>query len=242
MSKPQQDNSNALANKTILVTGAYGGLGRVAAKTFASHNATVILLGRNVDKLESLYDEIEDAGSPQPAIFPFDLEHAKPEEFQGLADTLYQNFGKLDGIFHSAAVLGVLGPVQTQAPELWTRVMQVNLNAAFLLTRACLPLALEAPSSSIVFVSDSSANHASAYWGAYGVSKSALESLAKTLAEETENTNVRIRTLLPGPMRSPMRLRTHPGEEANTLRPPEEFADQLLDLMVVDPTQTSNLH
>lgn len=240
--KQSSESSNALANKTILVTGAYGGLGRVAAKTFAEHNATVVLLGRNVDKLEAVYDEIEDAGCPVPAIITMDLETATPEEFQGLADSLYQNFGKLDGIFHSAAVLGVLGPVQTQAPELWKRVMQVNLHAPFLLTRACLPLTLEAPSSSIVFVSDTSANHASAYWGAYGVSKIALESLSKTLAEETENTSIRIRTLLPGPMRTPMRRRTHPGEEAERLRPPEAFADQLVDLMTTDASQTAGLH
>lgn len=242
MSSQNQDNKHTLSNKTILITGAYGGLGRVAALTFAQHGATVILLGRKVDKLESLYDEIEDAGWPEPAIFKFDLEQATPEEFRGLADSIYQSFGKLDGIFHSAATLGVLGPLQSQQPELWNRVMQVNLNAPVLLTRACLPLAMEAPSSSIVFVSDSSANRSAAYWGAYGVSKIALESFAKTLAEETENTNVRIRTLLPGPMRSPMRLRTHPGEEVSKLKPPEDFTEQLLDLMLVETVQGSSLH
>ena len=126
-----------LESRVILVTGAGDGIGKTAAKSFAAHGATVVLLGRTVTKLEAVYDEIEGSGHPQPAIYPMNLEGAAPKDYQDLADTLEREFGRLDGLLHNATNLGSLTPLEHYDLELWAKVMQVNLHAPFLLTRAC---------------------------------------------------------------------------------------------------------
>ena len=126
-----------LEGRIILVTGAGDGIGRAAAKTYAAHGATVVLLGRTLEKLESLYDEIEAAGYPQPAIVPLNLESATEHEYMELANTLEQEFGRLDGLLNNAGSLGVRTAIETYDPTIWTQVMQVNVNAAFMLTRLC---------------------------------------------------------------------------------------------------------
>ena len=137
-----------LAGKTILVTGAGDGIGRAAALSFANHGATVVLLGRTVAKLESVYDEIESAGGPQAAIFPMDLAVAGDEQCAELATAMTDTFGALDGLLHNASVLGERRPIESSTYAGWQEVMQVNVNAQFLLTRHLLPLLRAAPSAS----------------------------------------------------------------------------------------------
>ncbi|MCV6639129.1 YciK family oxidoreductase [Candidatus Albibeggiatoa sp. nov. NOAA] len=221
---------NLLQDKVILVTGAGAGIGRAAAKSLAEHGATVVLLGRTIKKLEDVYDEIEQAGSPQPAIYPMNLEGASPKDYEDLADTLDKEFGRLDGLLHNASLLGALTPIEQYDINLWHQVMQVNLNAPFMLTQACLPLLKQSDNASVVFTSSGVGRKARAYWGAYAVSKFGNEGLMQVLADELENTNIRVNSVNPGKTRTTMRAAAYPAEDPNTLKTPEEIMSVYLYL------------
>lgn len=227
--------ADLLADRVILITGAGDGIGRVAALTCAAHGATVILLGRTIAKLERVYDEIEQAGHPQSAIYPLNLEGATAKDYADLAATLEREFGRLDGLLHNAALLGSLSPMAHQDIDLWFKVMQVNLNAPFLLTRACLGLLMQASDASIVFTSDQVGRSGRAYWGAYGVSKAGIEGMSQILAQELEaNTQVRVNSLDPGAVRTRMRTLAYPGENALANVLPEAVMPAYLYLLGPD--------
>lgn len=225
MIKPAQTVPDSLRGRVILVTGAGSGLGREAALAYARHGATIALLGRNEKKLEAVYDEIVAAGGPEPAMFPFDLAAADDDGFERLAGTVSYHLKRLDGILHSAAAYFSLTPLHLQTLEQWNTLLKVNLAAPFALTRACLPLLKVSPDASVIFTGETHGHQPAAYWGGYAVSKSGLEALATILSEELEQTpNVRANTLIPGPVNSPLRRKTHPGED------PEQLP-QMADLM-----------
>jgi len=221
-----------LAGRTILVTGAGDGIGRAAALAYAAHGATVILLGRTVEKLEAVYDAIEAAGGAQPAIFPMDLASAPESDYAGLAGAVGETFGQLDGLLHNASLLGERRPIGNTTWTAWEQVMQVNVNAAFLLTRAMLPLLQAAPRASLLFTSSSVGRKGRAYWGAYAVSKFATEGLMQVLADELENTSdVRVNSLNPGATNTAMRRAAYPGEEPTRNPAPEAIMPAYLYLM-----------
>jgi len=228
--------SNQLMNKIYLVTGASGGLGRVAAMALAKQGATVILSGRREAVLNTLYDEMEQAGYPTPAIIPFDLEQKEEEDYAKLIHSIYNEFKQLDGIIHAACSLGVIGPINSQTDQLWQSSIQVNVNACFLLNKVCLPLLQQSERGNIVFISDSSARQGKAYWGGYGVSKSALESFSSQLADELDSTSVHCNVFIPGPSLLPIRKKTHPGEEENGLYMPEQLADGIVKVCLTEKT------
>ena len=226
MTEPDLSNfqpaADHLAGRVILVTGATDGIGRAAALAFARHGATVVLLGRKVRKLERVYDEIEAEGLPQPAIYPMNLEGAAPKDYDELAVRLEEAFGRLDGLLHNAAELGTLTPMQLYAPETWSRVMQVNVNAAFLLSRACIGLLAKSEDASVLFSSDTVGRKGKAYWGAYGVSKFAIEGMMQILAHELEGTSpVRVNSIDPVAVRTAGRLAAYPALDPNSLPLPE---------------------
>lgn len=224
-----------LAGKHILVTGAGDGIGRIAAQTYAAHGATVILLGRTVEKLEAVYDAIEAAGHPQPAIFPMDLASAGEEQCRELAAALEENFGHLDGLLHNASVLGERRPIESATCNAWQEVMQVNVNAQFLLTRYLLPLLQAAPAASIIFTSSGVGRRGKAYWGAYAVSKFATEGLMQVLAAELENTSeVRVNSLNPGATNTAMRRSAYPAENPTDNPSAEDIMPAYLYLMGED--------
>lgn len=213
-----------LQGRVILITGAGGGLGSAAAKACAAEGACVVLVDNAVNKLEKLHDEIVAAGHRQPAIYPLDLSKASEADFNELADIVQSQFGVLHGLLHSAAELGVPSPLADVKPGHWDTLLKINLTAAHGLTRALLPLLQAAGDSALVFTSDSSVRAGRAYWGAYGVAKIALEGMAKMWAEELESAGqVRVNVFVPGPVNSPLRRKSHPGElpqenpEAQTL-------------------------
>lgn len=221
-----------LKDRVILVTGAGDGIGRACALSFAAHGATVILLGRTLAKLEAVYDEIERAGGPQPAIIPLDLAVAGEADYQQLAVTVEEQLGRLDGILHNAAVLGELTTLAQYEVGTWDHVLQVNLTAPFQLTQAMLPLLMQSPDASIVFTSSSVGRQPRAFWGAYGVAKAGLEALATTLADELANiSNIRVNTVNPGATRTQMRASAYPGEDPNSLARPEDRVPVFLYLM-----------
>lgn len=230
-----QPAPDLLKERVILITGAGDGLGAAAARSFAAHGATVILLGRTVRKLEAVYDAIEKAGHPQPAIYPMDLEGASADDYEDLAGVVEREFGRLDGLLHNAAMLGTRTPIGQYNLSLWVRVMQVNLNAPLLLTRACLGLLRKAPDASVVFTTAEVGRRGRAYWGAYAASNAALENLSEVLADELEaNTGVRVNTLDPGPVHTRMRTLAFPAEDSAGLARPEDIMASYLYLLGPD--------
>lgn len=223
-----------LRERVILVTGAGRGIGQAAAKAFAEHGATVVLLGRHQGRLEETYDAIEAAGWPTPALIPFDLEKAPAEDYYALGESLHREFGELHGLLHNAAKLALLSRVDDYDPATWNSVIQVNLTAAFLLTQACLPLLRKADDASILFTSDRVGRRGRAYWGAYGVSKFAIEGLMQTLADELEDSHIRVNSIAPGPTRTSLRAWAYPGEDPGTLPLPDSLMNDYLYLMGPD--------
>ncbi len=220
-----------LKNHVILITGAGGGLGGAAALTLAKNGAHIILLDKNIAKLEVVYDAIVAANAPEPIIYPFDLAGANENEYQELADRIDEKYGSLQGVLHSAVELSSFTPIALLGTKDWGHTLNVNLNAPFLLCRVLLPVLQKSEHASIVFTSDSSARTAPAYSGAYGVSKIALEGFAKILAEELESANkIRVNTLIPGPVDSPLRKRVYPAEDKSKLPPMESLASAYLYL------------
>ena len=224
--------AGSFTDRVVLVTGAGDGIGRAVSLALADAGATVILMGRTQDKLESVYDDILQRGGPQPALVPVNLEVATPANFEELAAMLDREFGRLDGLLHNASILGDITPLDSYGYGTWDSVMQVNLNAPFYLTRAMLPLLRSAKDASVVFTSSSVGRRARAFWGAYAVSKFATEGLMQVMADELENTSaIRANSINPGATRTRMRALAYPGEDANTLRTPEQLVPAYLWLL-----------
>lgn len=216
-----------LKDRIILVTGASKGIGRAVAMEAASHGATVIMLGREVKALESLHDEIIAMDGPQPAIYPMNLANATPADYETLAEQIAERYGRLDGLLHNAATFNALTPLEHYSLPVWYQVMQVNLNAPFLLTHATLPLLKKSADARVLFTGASTDQLGKAYWGAYAVSKQACEGLMQVLAEECEiNTNIRVNLLYPGKIATNLRTKAYPGNpKGNATYPtPEQLA------------------
>lgn len=228
---------NALQGKVILVTGAGAGIGRQAALSYAEHGATVILLGRNVNNLELVYDEIEKRGYPQPAIIPLDLKGATKQNYVDMAETIESQFGQLDGVLHNAGVLGTLSPFDQIDEETFDDVMQINVKAEFLMTQALLPIMKKAEAARIIFTSSTVGHSGRAFWGTYAISKFAVEGMMQILADELSDTAVRVNAINPGATRTRMREKAYPGEDANTLKTPLDIIPLYLHLM--DPSVTN---
>jgi NAD(P)-dependent dehydrogenase (short-subunit alcohol dehydrogenase family) len=227
-----QPAANLLHGKTILVTGAGDGIGRAAAMAYARHGATVILLGRTGSKLEQVYDAIEAAGGPKPALVELDLATATEDNCVQLAASLAEEFGHLDGLLHNAGVLGERRPIESASYASWQQVIQVNVNAQFLLTRYLLPLLQAAPAASIIFTSSGVGRTGKAFWGAYAVSKFATEGFMQVLASELENTSkIRVNSLNPGPTNTAMRRTAYPAERPTENPDPEQIMPIYLYLM-----------
>ena len=224
-----------LKGRVILVTGAGRGIGAAAAKAFAAHGATVLLLGKTEESLNHLYDEIEQAGYPQPAVIPFNLETALSHQYGELAAMVENEFGRLDGLLHNAAILGPRTPLEQLSGDNFMRVMQINVNAEFMLTQAMLPLIKLSEDASVVFTSSSVGRKGKAYWGAYAVSKFANEGLMQVLADELEGTsNARANSINPGATRTGMRAQAYPGENPANNPLPEAIMPLYLYLMGPD--------
>lgn len=225
----------SLAERVVLITGAAGGLGRASALACAKAGATVLLADRKARALEPVYDEIAALpGGPQPVLQPMDLQGATPLEYQGFAESVERQLGRLDGIVHAAVKMEGLTPLAMLSPEEWITTLHVDLSAPFLLTQACLPLLLAREESAVVFVLDDPERMGRAHWGAYGVAKAGLEGLASILHEETDATSLRVHALVPAPMRTGLRRTIWTGEDPATIAPPDAAADAVLYLLSPD--------
>jgi NAD(P)-dependent dehydrogenase (short-subunit alcohol dehydrogenase family) len=221
-----------LAGRVIAITGASDGLGRAVAIDCARHGASVVLIGRSARKLEAVRERIETLGSGAAMIAALDLEKSLAPDYQAVASTVLERFGRLDGLLHNAAVLGTLSPIEHYDVPTWCRVLHVNLTAAFALTHVLLPALKLSADASIVFTSSGVGRHGRAYWGAYAVSKFGIEGLTQVLAAELENlTGIRVNALNPGKARTRMRRRAYPAEPLEELPLPESLTGPYLALL-----------
>jgi NAD(P)-dependent dehydrogenase (short-subunit alcohol dehydrogenase family) len=212
----------SLNERVVLITGATGGVGKALSLACARSGATVVVHGRVVRKLEALYDEFMAEELPEPVILPLDLARAEAADFANVANALDAQLGRLDALVHTAALLGSLGPLEHQSFDNWLALLRVNVAAPMGLTRIVMPLLARAPDASVIFTLDSRGQEPRAYWGGYAVTKAAIAALAHELADEWEHRpNLRVNAVVPGPIRSPLRGQSHPGEDATKLPAPE---------------------
>jgi len=217
---------DALAGRVIAVTGPTAGIGRALALEFARRGAELILVGRSVRKLESVDAEMaalkQHSGAPivPPVLAPLDLEKALAGDYDAIADAVEKRWGRLDGLVHNASLLGTLTPIEHYDVPTWMRVMHVNVNAAFALTQVLTPALRASQDASVLFTSSGVGRHGRAYWGAYAVSKFAIEGLTQVLAAELERTHVRVNAINPGKARTAMRRQAYPSEDLATLPDP----------------------
>lgn len=224
---------DALAERVVMITGASSGIGRACACACAEAGATVILLARDVPRLEQTYDRIREAGGPEPVILPLDLNGATIKDFEQVAERIDQDYGRLDGLLNNAGLVGGLRPLRLFEPADWTRLARVNLLAPWLLTQACLPLLDKAEDPAIAFTLDGQSQRP--YWGAYGVAKAGLAGLVEILSQELDGDRpIRVNGIDPGPVQTRLRQQNYPGEPDGANAAPEEVAPAFVYFLGAD--------
>ncbi len=228
--------ADELLGRVIMVTGAGSGIGRSVALALAAAGAEVVLLGRTVRKLEAVHAEIVQAtkgrGGPEASIVPLDLERALAADYEAVAAAVEKRYGRLDGLLHNAALLGALTPIEQYDVPTFMRVMHVNLTAAFVLTQHLLPLLRASKDAAVLFTSSAVGKRGRAYWGAYSISKFAVEGFTQVLAHELEGTtSVRVNVIDPGKVRTTMRRQAYPSEAAESLPTPESLTAPYVALL-----------
>ncbi|MBK4715829.1 MULTISPECIES: YciK family oxidoreductase [Tenebrionibacter/Tenebrionicola group] len=236
-----QPKTDLLENRIILITGASDGIGREAALTYARYGASVILVGRNEEKLRAVAREINTRTQTMAQWLVLDYDSANAQTCQQFGQRLASQVPRLDGVLHSAGILGDITPMSEQNPQVWERVMQVNVNVPFYLTQALLPLLLKSQAASLVFTSSSVGRQGRAGWGAYAVSKFATEGMMQVLAEEYRHRNLRVNTINPGGTRTKMRASAFPQEDPDKLKTPRDLMPLYLWLMGDDSRRKTGM-
>jgi NAD(P)-dependent dehydrogenase (short-subunit alcohol dehydrogenase family) len=229
-----------LQDRVILITGAGDGIGKAAALACAKAGATVILAGRTVAKLEQVYDQIMALNTTEPVIYPIDLEGASQEDYDQLAVALDNQFGRLDALLLNAGVLGQRTPLNNYRQDVWDKVIKVNVSAQFQMTQSLMPVLEKSTDASVIFTTSSVGKVSRAFWGAYAVSKFAVEGMVQTWAAELEGLgNVRVNAINPGATRTNMRAQAYPAENPNSLKSAEEIMPAYLYLLGADSSEVN---
>lgn len=222
-----------LDNKLALITGASRGIGAAVAKRYAKEGASLILAARSVENLEKIDDEIK-ALNPSCSVTLVPIDLTSPLQIEEMIRSIASRFGKLDILVGNAGILGTLTPLAHQNPEEWQAVLNTNLTANWYLIRCADPLLQKAPSGRALFVTTGLANKNIPYWGAYAVSKAALEAMVKTYAAETKTTNLRVNLVDPGVVRTDLAISALPGKDPLSLTPPEDITNVFVELVSED--------
>ena len=218
-----------MEGKTILITGANRGIGKSLAKNFSNIGANVILLGKNEDSLNEVYDEIISCTKTKPLIIESDLNLLDLDGAHQIKKAIVNQYGVLDGLIYNAAKLGKMTSIEDYEDGLWKEIINTNLNSSFLIYKELIPILKAAPSGRIIFTSSGVAEVGKAYWGAYSVSKFAVKGLAEIIRDELDSTsNVKVFNYDPGATKTSMRASAYPGEDPNNLKDPDKlFGDYL---------------
>ena len=224
--------SGELAGRVIAITGATGGIGRALCLAAAAEGAQLVLLARNERKLRALHAELEQIVPGKALMAPLDLEKAVAADYDRIAAAIEQQYGRLDGLVHCAALLGTLTPIDQYDVPAWCRVLHVNLTAAFAMTQVLLPALRKSADASIIFTSSGVGRRGRAYWGAYAVSKFAVEGFMQVLADELAgNSTVRVNAINPGKVRTTMRRQAYPSENLLSLPLPETVIEPYIRML-----------
>ena len=224
--------ANTLQGRVVLITGAGDGIGQALAVACGKLGAAVILLGRTVSKLEHTYGLISKAGGAGTTIYPMDLLGATPDDHDEMAQRIGDECGRLDAVVHCAAAFTGLSPLEHIPPLDWLRIVQVNLNAPFLLIRSCLPLLRAAPAGVVVFSDDCIGHRPKAYWGAYAASKAGVRALMQVLAKETEPDQIKVFALDPGAVDTRLRQLAYPAGSLDPSHAPDTIIGAYLRLLI----------
>jgi NAD(P)-dependent dehydrogenase (short-subunit alcohol dehydrogenase family) len=228
-------SDDVLRDRIILITGASDGIGKALALEAARVGAQVVLHGRNATKLERTYDAIMSIeGAARPSIAVLDLASANAESYTTLANSVADEFGRLDGLVHNASILGERYSIEQYDAVLWQRVMHVNVTSMFALTQVLLPLLHASSDASAICTSSGVGRTGKAFWGAYSVSKFATEGFSQILADEHRHSALRVNCINPGATRTAMRLAAYPAEDRSLLKTPEEILSTYIYLLGAD--------
>ena len=225
------DESQGLAGKLVLVTGASRGIGRAVAVAAAAAGAELLITGRTIGALEEVDDEIKAAGGTATIV---EMDMKDTAAIPRLAAAIQGRWGRLDGLVANAGMLPALTPVAHLQPDVWDECLAVNLSGQWHLIRAMDPLLRAAPAGRAILVSSGAAVGSRPFWGPYAAAKAGLEALARSWAGESEQTNLRINILNPGGTATTMRASAFPGEDQTTLPRPEDIAPAFLQLLSTD--------
>jgi NAD(P)-dependent dehydrogenase (short-subunit alcohol dehydrogenase family) len=220
--------SKPLKGRVALITGASRGIGKAAALALSVAGAHVILVARTVGGLEDADDEIQKAGG-SATLVPLDVKDFTA--LDRLGASIYERWGKLDAFFGNAGVLGAISPLSHLEPKTFQELIDVNVTANWRMIRSFDPLLRASDAGRALFVTSGAAQKHTPFWGGYAMAKAALESLALTYAAECEGTNVKVNLLSPGPLRTAMRARAMPGENPESLAPPEVVVPLIVDFL-----------
>ncbi len=225
-----------LDGRTLLVTGATGGLGRALVEACAGHGAVVVMAGRRVRALEQLSDRVVAAGHPQPVIYPVDLSGAEAGDYEQMARAIGDQLGALDAVLHVAAAFAGLTPLAQTDPKVWQATLAVNLSAPFLINRAVLELLKQSDRARVLFTLDDPGRVGGAYWGAYGVSKQALSALTAIAAAELEAYRIEVNAVVPPPLATRLRRQAYLDERGSPAADPAVAVPTYLYLLAEHPS------
>lgn len=223
-----------LSNKTILITGAAGGLGSALSLQCAELGAQLVLLDKNRRGLSDLSDQLTDRGMAAPGLYPMDLAGAGVDDFDDLAGILESEYGELHGLVHCALDFNGLQPLEQVQPQDWLRSIQVNVNAPWLLSCTLLPLLKKSPSGRLFFLLDDLETVTGAYWGAYGTGKSALTGMVRQFDASLSHSSVLVRGIIPGAMRTGFRANVYHAENPMDQPDPEIVAGKISSMLSGD--------
>ncbi len=216
-----------LTNKTILITGATDGIGKVLAEEFSKLGSNIILLGKNSSKLDAVYDQLDHSfDSQKHLILEADLSLLNNESAHEILRAISNEYDTLDGIIHNAAILGTMTPLEDYELSKWDEVLNINLRAPFLLTKTLKSILENSTMPRIIFTSSGVANTGRAFWGAYSVSKFGLKGLAEIFTNELETTSsIKVFNFDPGATQTKMRASARPAEDPSSLKTPHELVN-----------------
>ena len=220
-----------LSGKTVLITGAAGGLGSALAQQCAGLGAELILLDKNRRGLGELSDRMTDQGFTPPGLYPLNLAAAGVDEFDDLLDTINSEFGGLNALIHCAVDFDSLQPFEQVQPQDWLQSMQVNVNAPWLLSCTLLPLLKRSENGHLLFMLDDLEAVSDAYWGAYGAGKAALTGIVRQFDAALGHSPITVHGIIPGPMRTGFRARVYHAENPMEQSVPMVVARKITDIL-----------
>ena len=218
-----------LKNKNILITGASNGIGKSLSENLSKYGANVIMLSRNENALDAIYDSLKKKYKTDPCILKCDLENLDDKKSQEIANIISKNYQNLDSIIHNAAILEKMSDIESFDLQTWDKVMRVNLTSAFILSKYLIPLMKSSTTPRIIFTTSSVGKKGKAFWGAYSVSKAGVNALSDILSDELESiSNIKVFNFDPKATKTNMRAMAYPAEDPSAIKNPDQLINYYL--------------